>query len=126
MHVQGYCSTHQTFCLVTFSPIVYVVHYSANGIIVSLTQGRNSYSGNIFQNIFLFQNRVNRTHPKFSRKEKTGSIFNSVSATHYNNFNNLFSDCLHGASAKRFHSSRDKNTRATGFKTQTVFFFFQA
>ena len=38
-----------------------------NGIIVSLTWGGNSYFG-IFQNIFLFQNKVNRTHPKIGRK----------------------------------------------------------
>ena len=42
--------------------IVDVVHYSGNGMIVSLTIGRNNYSG-IFQNIFLFRNKVNGTHP---------------------------------------------------------------
>ena len=39
-------------------------HYSRNGIIVLLTKGWNSYSG-IIRNVFLFRNRVNRTHPKY-------------------------------------------------------------
>ena len=52
------------FLLGTFSSlIVDVLHYFENEIIISLTWGQNSYSG-IFQNIFLFRNRVNRTHPK--------------------------------------------------------------
>ena len=49
--------------VVCYNSIVDMGHYFANGIIVSLTWGRNSYSG-VFQNIFLFRNKVNRTHPK--------------------------------------------------------------
>ena len=43
--------------------IVDIGHCFANGIIISLTWGGNSYSG-IVQNISLFRNKVKRAHPK--------------------------------------------------------------
>ena len=46
-----------------------VSDYPANGIFVSLTPRRNTYS-RIFQNISLFRNKVNRTHPTISRPVK--------------------------------------------------------
>ena len=41
---------------------------------------------------------VSSFHYVFKKRE-TGNIFNSVSATHYVNLNNLPSDCLHGTSS---------------------------
>lgn len=37
-----------------------------SGILILLTYTQNGYSG-IIRNLFLFPNRVNRTHPKFER-----------------------------------------------------------
>ena len=71
-HVQSYCLAKKSFvwrrscwrCCrgLLKTHIVHMGHYSTNGITVSLTWERNSYSG-IFQNMFLFRNKVNRTHP---------------------------------------------------------------
>ena len=61
--LSGDVLVHIVIVVCLSSLIVEVVRYSANGIIVSLTWGRNIHSG-IFQNTYLFRNRVNRTHPK--------------------------------------------------------------